>query len=134
MNPTRTNHQTIPNYLVEVQVLSEYLPQSSQPEESRYAFAYHVHISNRGEIPAQLLRRHWVITDGNQRTEEIQGDGVVGEQPLIQPGQTYQYSSGAILRTPVGSMYGTYKMIASDGTAFNASIRPFTLALPHALH
>ena len=119
---------------VEVQVLSEYLPDNSQPDANLYAFAYHVNIVNKGEKPAKLVGRHWVIMDGDQQVEEVKGVGVVGEQPLIQPGQTFKYSSGAILRTPVGSMYGSYRMLSTDGTTFEAPIQPFTLAHPRALH
>lgn len=134
MNPTLEDIEATQIYDVEVRVLSEYLPHSSHPEEDFYAFAYHVQIFNKGEIPAQLLRRHWVITDGEQRVEEVKGDGVVGEQPFIRPGEAFKYSSGAILRTPVGSMYGSYQLKAIDGTTFDAPIHPFTLAHPGALH
>jgi len=134
MNLALVEIESTTTYNVEVHVLSEYLPHNSRPEENLYAFAYHVHIHNKGDISAQLLRRHWIITDGNQHTEEVKGDGVIGEQPFIRPGEAFNYSSGTVLRTPVGSMRGSYQLIAADGTPFNAPIYPFTLAHPRALH
>jgi ApaG protein len=119
---------------IRVQVRSEYLPDQSNPAESRYVFAYHVTISNEGSQPARLLTRHWVIMDGEARTQEVRGDGVVGEQPRLAPGETYEYTSGTVLDTPVGSMHGSYGMIDETGQPFDAAIPAFTLAIPRILH
>jgi len=121
-------------YGIDVSVESEYLPDQSDAEGHRWVFAYHVSITNTGNLPAKLLTRHWVITDGEERVQEVHGEGVIGEQPRILPGQTYEYTSGAILETSVGSMHGSYQMLAEDGTCFDAAIPPFTLAPPHTLH
>ena len=119
---------------IEVSVQVHYLANESSTEEERYAFAYTITVSNHGVVPSQLLNRHWVITDGEERTREVHGEGVVGEQPSIAPGQEYQYSSGAVLETEVGTMHGSYQMLAEDGTCFDADIPAFTLAVPRALH
>ncbi len=119
---------------IEVQVQSEFMPGQSNSDANRFVFAYHVTIENHGTIPAQLLSRHWVITDGNQKVQEVKGEGVIGEQPTIMPGESYQYSSGTVLQTPVGSMHGTYSMINATGVEFDADIPVFTLASPSALH
>lgn len=119
---------------IQVTVLPEYLPSQSEPESRRFAFAYHITITNNGSRPAQLLSRHWHIVDGNNERKEVQGDGVVGEQPLIEPGDSYRYSSGVILETPVGTMEGSYQMVAPDGDTFDAPIPTFVLAAPGALH
>ena len=123
-----------PRYQVRVSVESEYLSEQSDARANRWVFAYHVTIRNEGELPAQLLTRHWVITDGEERTQEVHGEGVIGEQPRIAPGQEFRYTSGAVLETRVGSMHGSYQMLAEDGTCFDASIPAFTLAPPQALH
>ena len=123
-----------PRYRIQVSVESEFLPEQSDAEGKRWVFAYHVSIHNAGEVSAKLLTRHWVITDGEERVQEVHGEGVIGEQPSIAPGQTYEYSSGAVLETSVGSMHGSYQMLAEDGTCFDAVIPPFTLAPPHMLH
>lgn len=123
-----------PRYHVEVSVTTQYLPAQSEPAQNRYAFAYEVTISNRGTLAAQLLSRHWLITDGNGKRQEVQGPGVVGEQPLIPPGDSYVYSSGTLLETQVGSMQGSYQMQAEDGHDFDAPIAPFRLAVPGVLH
>lgn len=123
-----------PRYQVDVQVRSEYLAAQSDESGQRFVFAYHITISNRGSVAAKLLTRHWVITNGNQQAQEVRGDGVVGEQPHLAPGESFKYSSGAVLTTPVGSMHGSYQMLADDGTRFEAPIAPFTLALPRVLH
>ncbi len=115
---------------VRVIVRAQYLPEQSSPPDDRYVFAYTVSISNEGEEAAQLRTRHWVITDGRGVIEEVRGDGVVGEQPNIRPGQTFQYTSGCVLTTPVGTMQGSYRMWLADGTFFDASIAPFSLASP----
>ena len=121
-------------YQIVVSVRSEYLAEQSQPEQQRYAFAYHIRIHNQGELPAQLLSRHWLITDGNGDVQEVRGAGVVGQQPLLAPGEHFDYSSGTLLTTAVGIMQGSYQMRASDDHAFDAPIAPFRLAVPGALH
>jgi ApaG protein len=122
------------NHRIQVQVQSEYLASQSNPDESRYVFAYHVTITNTGSHSAQLLTRHWVIMDGEARVQEVRGEGVVGEQPQLEPGESYEYSSGTVLETPVGSMHGSYGMIDADGEPFEAAIPAFTLAIPRILH
>lgn len=119
---------------IEVQVQSEYLPEQSNPEQARYVFAYHITITNAGDTPAQLLTRHWIIMDGEARRQEVRGDGVVGEQPELAPGESYRYSSGTVLETPVGSMHGSYGMVDRHGVHFDAPIPAFTLAIPRILH
>ena len=123
-----------PEDSIRVSVDTEYLSEQSTPEDDRYVFAYHIRISNQGEQAATLRSRHWFIADGNAEVQEIKGDGVVGEQPTIEPGETYRYSSGSVLSTQVGSMRGYYVMEADDGTLFHASIPVFTLAYPNALN
>lgn len=115
---------------VRVTVRSQYLPEQSSPPDDRYVFAYTVSISNEGSEAAQLRTRHWIITDGRGVIEEVRGDGVVGEQPNIRPGQTFQYTSGCVLTTPVGTMQGSYRMWRADGSFFDADIAPFSLASP----
>ncbi len=117
-----------------VKVKAEYLPEQSSPPDRRFVFAYHISITNNGSHKAQLLTRHWIITDGEARTEEVRGDGVIGEQPYIAAGATYQYSSGAIIKTPVGSMHGSYGMMDEQGLVFEAPIKAFSLAVPRMLH
>ena len=121
-------------YSIDVSVVSRYLPEQSQPEQNRFAFAYTVTVSNTGELPATLLSRHWVITDGDGHVEQVRGAGVVGEQPLIPAGQSHTYSSGTVMTSKVGTMQGTYEMRADDGKHFEAIIAPFRLAVPGALH
>jgi len=111
-----------------------YLDDQSEPREQRYVFAYTITIRNEGEVPAKLLTRHWIITDANGRVQEVRGDGVVGEQPYLKPGQGFRYSSGAVLETPVGTMQGSYQMVADDGAQFDAPIAAFRLAMPGMLH
>ena len=119
---------------VSVSVQSEYRADSSDPAGARYAFAYHITIANNGTEPAQLISRHWIITDGNQRREEVKGLGVVGLQPRILPGAAHRYTSGAVLRTAVGSMTGSYQMVRDDGRVFSVPIPAFRLAMPSALN
>jgi ApaG protein len=116
---------------VRVTVQSLYLPDQSSPEDDRYVFAYTVAIANEGPKTCQLRTRHWVITDGRGTIEEVRGDGVVGEQPRLAPGQSFQYTSGCVLKTPVGTMHGSYRMFRDDGSSFDAEIAPFSLASPH---
>ena len=119
---------------IEVSVTSEYLPSHSQPEDNRYAFAYHICIANRVSAAAQLLRRHWIIIDANQERQEVRGEGVIGEQPIIEPGAEYQYSSGVVLETTVGTMQGSYQLVDGKGNPFEAPIEPFLLSMPNAVH
>ena len=121
-------------YLFKVSVQTAYLQDQSSPDDSKYAFAYTVTISNIGSVTAQLISRHWIITDANNHVQEVKGLGVVGAQPLLQPGQQFEYTSGTLLPTPIGSMRGTYKIVAEDGTLFDALIEPFTLAVPKMLN
>ena len=119
---------------IDIQVVTHYLSDRSQPESQRYAFAYTITLHNSGQIGAQLLGRHWIITDGDGQVQEVRGEGVVGQQPHLQPGESYTYTSGTLLHTEVGSMYGSYQMLADDGSRFEAPIPPFRLAVPGALH
>jgi ApaG protein len=119
---------------INIEVVTDYIDDQSEPDVDRYVFAYTITISNRGEVPAQLLSRHWVITDANGKVQEVSGDGVVGVQPRLNPGEKFSYSSGAVLETPVGAMQGSYRMEAENGTSFDAPIPPFTLAVPGVLH
>ena len=115
---------------IEVTVEARYMPNHSNPDVDHYVFAYTVVISNVGGPPAKLETRHWVITDGRGRIEEVKGDGVVGETPHLSPGQSFQYTSGCALETPRGTMHGSYQMVRDDGHAFDAEIAPFVLAVP----
>ena len=124
----------MPRYQFSVQVQPRYLAEQSEPDEDRYLFAYTVTIRNTGEMTAQLLSRHWIITDADGNIEEVRGPGVVGEQPVLRPGEAFQYTSGCPLGTPVGSMHGSYQCIAEDGTAFEAPIAEFVLSAPSRLH
>ncbi|SNT02384.1 Co2+/Mg2+ efflux protein ApaG [Pseudomonas segetis] len=121
-------------YQIDVSVATQYLPEQSQVEQHRFAFAYTVTITNNGQLAAKLLSRHWLITDGEGRVQEVRGAGVVGEQPLIAPGHSHTYTSGTVMTTRVGTMQGSYQMIAEDGTSFDAQIAPFRLAVPGSLH
>ncbi|MBK7251190.1 MAG: Co2+/Mg2+ efflux protein ApaG [Gammaproteobacteria bacterium] len=119
---------------IRVEVETAYLDDQSEPQEQRFVFSYTITIRNEGEVAARLLARHWVITDANGKVQEVRGDGVVGEQPYLKPGQGFRYSSGAVLETPVGAMQGSYQMLADDGLQFDAPIPPFRLAMPGVLH
>jgi ApaG protein len=118
---------------IRVDVETSYLDEQSEPRESRYVFSYTITIQNEGHVPARLLTRHWLITDANGKVQEVRGDGVVGEQPYLKPGQGFRYSSGAVIETPVGAMQGSYQMLSDDGQRFDASIPPFRLAMPGVL-
>ena len=121
-------------YRVQVTAVAEYVADQSRPQDEHFVFAYHITVLNTGEVRAQLLARHWVITDGNGKMQEVHGQGVIGEQPLLAPGDSYSYTSGCVLETPVGTMHGSYQMVAEDGHAFDAEIPPFMLAMPRVLH
>ena len=122
------------SYDIKVDVETRYIEEQSLPEQGRYVFAYTITIENCGDVPAQLLRRHWVITDSNNRVQEVKGEGVIGEQPYLKPGEHFRYTSGTMLETPVGSMKGSYLMIADDGVEFDADVPPFSLSIPRTLH
>jgi ApaG protein len=124
----------MPPYEFSVSVMPQYLDAHSNPAEERFVFAYTVTIRNTGQRTAQLLSRHWIITDANNQVEEVRGDGVVGEQPVLRPGESFEYTSGCPLPTPVGSMRGTYQCVGDDGTAFEAVIPEFVLSMPKTLH
>lgn len=117
---------------IRVQVTPQYVEEQSSPEDGRFVFAYSVRIVNEGEVPVQLRSRHWIITDGHGRMEQVRGAGVVGEQPTLDPGGEYTYTSGCILGTPMGTMHGSYQMHREDGTMFDAEIAPFLLSAPQA--
>jgi len=119
---------------IKVDVETSYLDEQSDPRERRFVFSYTITIRNEGQVPARLLTRHWVITDANGKVEEVRGDGVVGEQPYLKPGQGFRYSSGAVLETPVGAMQGSYQMMTDSGERFDAPIAPFSLAMPGVVH
>ena len=122
------------HYNVKVTVKSFYLEGQSDPEQNRYVFAYAIVIRNEGEVSAKLMTRHWIITDANGHVEEVHGEGVVGKQPYLKPGESFQYASGAVLETPVGSMQGSYQWVSDDGVAFDADIPAFALVGPRTLH
>ena len=122
------------DYQFDIAVATRFLDEQSVPEEGRFVFAYTVHIRNDGKVPAQLLGRRWLITDGNGKVQEVVGEGVVGEQPWLRPGEGFEYTSGAVLETDIGTMQGSYDMLADDGTRFAAPIPAFTLSIPRTLH
>lgn len=121
------------SHKIRVEVSTSYLDEQSSPSEQRYVFSYTITIRNEGQLPAKLLTRHWIITDSNGRVKEVRGEGVVGEQPHLEPGQGFRYSSGAVLETPVGTMEGSYQMVDTEGQRFDAPIAPFRLAIPGIL-
>jgi ApaG protein len=122
------------SHKIDVAAKSFYLPEQSDEDKSRYFFAYTIRITNNGDVAAQLISRHWIITDSNDRIQEVRGEGVVGEQPRLAPGEAFEYTSSATLETPVGTMRGSYRMVAEDGTQFDAEIPEFTLSIPRVLH
>ena len=128
------NHGMSKDKIIDVQVESEYLSDQSRPEEDHFVFGYTVTIRNLGDTPAQLLSRHWIISDGGHETREVRGEGVVGEQPWLEPGVGFQYSSGAVLKAPVGTMHGSYRLKTPDGDQFDADIPCFVLSIPRTLH
>jgi len=121
-------------HAIRINVETHFVEEKSSIEHNRYFFNYTITISNDGLVPAQLVSRHWIITDANEETFEVKGLGVVGEQPLIQPHESYTYTSGTELNTPLGSMHGSYQMVSEDGTAFDAEIPMFILSMPRTLH
>ncbi|MDZ7594482.1 MAG: Co2+/Mg2+ efflux protein ApaG [Thiobacillus sp.] len=121
-------------YQISINVDTAYLAEQSDPSADRYVFAYTVTISNIGTVSAQLISRHWIITDAENVTQEVKGLGVIGEQPLLRPGESFEYTSGTAMATPVGTMRGSYQMVAEDGNKFDAEIPVFTLSMPRVLH
>lgn len=119
---------------IDVEIMTRYLEEHSDPELARYVFSYTITIFNRGELSAKLLTRHWLITDGFGKIQEVYGEGVVGEQPHLLPGEQYQYSSGTVLETPIGTMEGSYQMLSDNGDHFDAIIPVFALATPHSIN
>jgi ApaG protein len=121
-------------YEITVATKASYVEDQSDPSKNQYVFAYTITVTNSGTVPAQLISRHWVITDANNKVIEVKGLGVVGQQPLLKPGESFEYSSGTHLETAVGTMRGEYQMVAEDGQHFDAPIPPFTLSVPRVLH
>lgn len=121
-------------YKIIVDVKTMFIEEQSDPAAARYVFAYAITIRNQGTVAAKLLARHWIITDGEGQTREVRGQGVVGEQPYLKPGEQFCYTSGAMIETPVGTMQGSYSMVAEDGATFDAEIAVFSLAVPGCLH
>lgn len=121
-------------YQINVSPRAFYIAEQSDADAGRYAFAYTITITNNGAVPAQLISRHWIITDANNLVQEVKGQGVVGAQPKLKPGESFEYTSGSMLATPVGTMRGSYQMVADDGTRFDAPIPEFTLSAPRVLH
>ena len=122
------------NKNIQISVEAQYLEEQSDSSEDRYVFVYTVTIENKGDIAAQLISRHWIITDSNQKIQEVKGEGVVGEQPHLHPGTRFSYTSGTVLETPLGTMRGSYKMLAEDGSEFEAEIKEFLLSAPRTIH
>jgi len=122
------------NYAISVDVQPAYIAEQSDPMNNQYVFSYTVTIKNTGNIPAKLITRHWIITDGDGETQEVKGEGVVGETPYLKPGEDYSYTSGTMMKTPIGTMHGSYQMIADDGVSFDAEIPSFSLNVPNMLH
>lgn len=122
------------DYAFDIDVATRYLDDQSEPGQDRYVFAYTIHIRNSGSVPAQLISRRWLITDANSQVQQVEGEGVVGEQPWLRPGEGFKYTSGAVLQTDLGTMQGSYTMVADDGTRFDVPVPVFTLAVPRTLH
>ncbi|THF61173.1 Co2+/Mg2+ efflux protein ApaG [Pseudothauera rhizosphaerae] len=121
-------------YRIQVEAVAEYVAEQSDPDDDRYVFAYRITVTNTGTVSAQLISRHWVITDGTGKQQEVRGLGVIGEQPVLAPGEKFDYTSGSSIATAVGTMHGSYQMVAEDGHKFEAEIPPFMLAMPRVLH
>jgi ApaG protein len=122
------------SYSIEVSAVTQYLADQSDETAGRYVFAYTITLRNTGTVAAQLISRHWIITDAKGLVQEVRGLGVVGAQPLLQPGESFEYTSAAAIATPVGTMKGSYQMVGTDGTRFEAPIPQFTLSVPRVLH
>ncbi len=122
------------DYNIDIAVETSFVDEQSEPDEHRFVFAYTITIRNKGTVAARLLTRHWIITNANGHVQEVRGEGVVGEQPHLQPGEGFRYTSAAMIETPVGSMQGSYQMVADDGFHFEAEIPAFSLSIPHTLH
>jgi ApaG protein len=121
-------------YNITIKVRTAYIPEQSDPASDRYVFAYTVTIENTGTVAAQLISRHWIISDADNKVQEVRGLGVVGEQPFLRPGESFEYTSGTSMATPVGAMRGSYQMVAEDGQKFDAEITEFSLSMPRVLH
>lgn len=121
-------------YKIQIVALVKHLAEQSDEADNRYVFSYTITLTNNGDSTVQLLSRHWIITDGNNQVQEVRGQGVVGEQPVIKPGQSFGYTSGTVLSTPVGTMTGSYQMVTEDGTKFDTPIPQFVLSVPRVLH
>jgi ApaG protein len=121
-------------YEIKVTARTTFIPEQSDVNNGRYVFAYTITIANTGSVPAQLVSRHWIITDSNNQVQEVRGKGVVGEQPRLRPNESFEYTSGTAIATPVGTMRGSYQMVAEDGVQFDATIPEFTLSMPRVLH
>jgi len=119
---------------IQIDVQTQYIEEQSKPDQDYYVFSYTITIMNKGDQPAKLLARHWVITDSNHKVQEVRGEGVVGEQPHLKPGEQFVYTSGTMLETSVGTMRGSYQMLADDGSTFDAPIDEFVLSTPRVLH
>ena len=119
---------------ITVSARTVFIPDQSNAQSGRYVFAYTITITNTGTVPAQLVSRHWIITDANNQVQEVRGPGVIGEQPLLRPNESFEYTSGTAIATPVGTMRGSYQMVAEDGVKFDAAIPEFTLSMPRVLH
>jgi len=130
-NTTMENNE---HYPIKIAVEVNYLPEQSDESDNRFVFAYTITITNESNVTVKLVSRHWVITDANQYVQEVRGQGVVGEQPVLHPGQSFEYTSGTVLATQVGTMSGSYQMVAEDGTKFDAPIPQFVLSVPRVLH
>ena len=129
-----TEKTDVKKYHVKVTAQSFFLPDQSDEENDQYVFAYTIYIQNLGEIPAQLISRHWIITDADNQVQEVRGMGIIGEQPILKPGDHFEYTSGSSINTMVGTMRGIYHMLAADGTKFDAVVPEFTLSVPRVLH
>ena len=121
-------------YAINVDVQPAYIAEQSDPKNNQYVFSYTVTIKNTGNIPAKLLTRHWIITDGDGETQEVKGEGVAGEKPYLKPGEDFCYTSGTMMKTPIGTMHGSYQLVADDGVSFDAEIPSFSLNVPNMLH
>ncbi len=122
------------HHRIQIAVQVNYLPEQSNEADERFVFAYTIKLTNSGKAPVQLISRHWIITDANHEIQEVRGKGVVGEQPVLKPGQSFEYSSGTVISTQVGTMTGSYRMMADDGAEFDAPIPQFVLSIPRTLH